>query len=140
MPDLADRLSRSSAVILISDLWLSSSPIELKALGRPNRACIVFHVLPPDEQRPPLSANGAVRLIYSETGEELDLDIDPDALAVYRRGLKDWRRRRQSAVESMSGRYICVSSDNGLERLILRDLRQNMIIGSFAVKIGPEPC
>jgi len=79
------------------------------------------HVLAPEELEP--ERLGAARLVDAESGQELEVSLEPSAFDQYREGLAAWRKSVEAAFLGQEGKYIFAPSDTNLRRFLFRDLR-----------------
>lgn len=117
------KLKPRSLAFLISDFWLDDPERDLKSLGDSGCEFIGLHVLSPQECEPDHLAQGQSCLVDAESGEEVELTLDPATLERYGQALAAWRETLRGAFRCIRGRYIPVRSDANLETLLLRDWR-----------------
>jgi hypothetical protein len=77
----------------------------------------------PQELDPAQLGTGESRLVDAESGHEIELLIDRQALDSYQTGLAAWQERLRQQITKQQGRYLLVRSDARLERLLLHDWR-----------------
>jgi uncharacterized protein (DUF58 family) len=87
---------------------------------------VVVHVLSPQELEP--QAGGDVEVIDAETAEVLQVALSQDALADYRRRLEAWQAEVESACWQRGLRYVRVRTDEALESVVLRRLREARVL------------
>jgi len=82
----------------------------------------LVHLLDPVDVRPAL--DGDVRLIDRETGEEVDLTIDPDVLDRYEQTVRAWAADLEALCARLGVGYVRLLSTASVEQVLLRDLRR----------------
>jgi|YNPNPStandDraft_1061719.scaffolds.fasta_scaffold19541_3 uncharacterized protein (DUF58 family) len=118
---------RAGLVLLISDLFSPTGCTEgLTALAARGHETVVLHLLTPDEVDPPLS--GDLRLVDVETGEPQDVTVDGGVRALYRRRLEAWQDELRAICRTRNARYLPVTTDAPLDRLVLHDLRRSGVV------------
>lgn len=116
------KLPSTGLVVVMSD-WLTQDVGKLPTmLGGKGRDVLVVHVHAPEEADPSLlSAGGDLRVVDSETGEELDVALGEEALAEYRQAWRSFTERLRTTLQSQRALYLPVSTDTAIESLLLRD-------------------
>jgi len=122
------RLTHRGLVVLLSDWWSDDPDALLKVLGALPQEALPVHVMTPQELDPAQLGIGESRLVDAESGHEIELLIDQDALDRYQTRLAAWRERLRQQITRNQGRYLLVRSDMRLERLLLHDWRQAGLI------------
>lgn len=120
---VVERLRPESLLIVVSDLMLDDLPGAMRMLSQVPHELMVVHVVAPDEADPALLGTGEVTLLDAETGQEVDIALDPDTVDRYRGEYEQWRERQQAEVRRHLGRYLDVRSDAPIERVMMRDWR-----------------
>jgi uncharacterized protein (DUF58 family) len=122
------RLAQRGLVILLSDWWIDDPKAELRVLGSLRQEIWAVHVASPVEIDPTQLGAGETRLVDSETGHEIELIIDRNAIDGYRTANATWRDRLRQEVTYHLGRYLPVRTDANLDRLLLHDWRRMGLI------------
>jgi hypothetical protein len=109
-------------VVLFSDL-LDPKGFErpLDRLVAERHEVVVFHVLAEEERRP--SRGGDVRLVDAETGEQVELTLDADALAAYARRFDAFLAHAESYTRKRGVAYVRVDDAARFEDTLLDYLR-----------------
>lgn len=120
-PQLLPQLPPTGLVLLVSD-WLAQEIGHLPALlRRPGRNVLCLHVFSPAEADPAVLAVGsALRVVDSETGEELDVALNDQAVAEYRLAWQEFVANLRDRLQEQSALYLPVSTDVDVEDLLLR--------------------
>lgn len=116
------RKPRAGLVVLFSDLLDPSGferPIERLIAER--HEVVVFHVLSREDQEP--SRGGDVSLVDAETGERVDLTLDADVIASYRRRLAAFLAHVEAFARKRGVAYVRVSSGTDFEDALFDYLR-----------------
>jgi uncharacterized protein (DUF58 family) len=120
------RAKEPGMAILISDLLTPSFETGLRRLIDKRFEVVVLHVLAPEEVNPPMS--GDLTLIDRETGVEVPITLNQEAVERYRRRFVEW----SDSIERFCGRhricYLRLSSDERLENVVFDTLRQRGVL------------
>jgi uncharacterized protein (DUF58 family) len=120
------RAKEPGLAILISDLLTPSFETGLRRLLDKRFEVVVLHVLAPEEVNPPMS--GDLTLIDRETGVEVPITLNQEAVERYRRRFVEW----SDGIERFCGRhqicYLRLSSDERLEHVIFDTLRKRGVL------------
>lgn len=118
----ASRLPPTGLIIVVSD-WQAEDSTRLPVLlAGEGRELICVHVHTPEEENPELlQASGDLRLVDAETGEELDVALNPQALAQYREAWELFTDGLREQFLKQRALYVPVSSDADVEQLLLRE-------------------
>jgi uncharacterized protein (DUF58 family) len=112
--------------ILISDLLTPKFETGLRRLLDRRYEIVVLQVLAPEEVQPPMS--GDLTLIDRETGSEVPITLNQEAVERYRRRLAEWT----AGIEQFCGRHEIVFqrllSDERLEHVIFDTLRRRGVL------------
>jgi uncharacterized protein (DUF58 family) len=122
------RLAYRGLVILVSDWWVDDPDADLQVLGSLRQEVFAVHVASAEELDPARLGTGEACLVDSETGAEIELMIDSNALDGYRTEFAAWQDRLRARITAGLGRYLPVRSDVSLERLLIHDWRQQGLI------------
>jgi uncharacterized protein (DUF58 family) len=114
--------------VVISDLWSDSALEAIDALVAAGQSLVIVHILAPEELRPDQYGSGAMRLVDSETNEEIEVTIGADQVAQYRRILAAWVAQLRQRVLVGQGRFVQVRSDDDIEELFVRTFPQAGIL------------
>lgn len=110
-------------VIVVSDWW-DEAGRDLGLLAAAGQEIWAVHVPTREELDPGLLGEGPLRLADAESGREIDLDLDRDAIERFRRGFESWRDELRTRCEALRGRYLMVPAGASLETLFLTDWRR----------------
>lgn len=126
---LAAYLRRSrepGLAILISDLLTPDFELGLRRLLDRRFEIVVLHVLAPEEVEPPMS--GDLTLIDRESGVEVPITLNQEAVERYRRRFAEW----SAGIEHFCGRhqvnYLRLLSDERLEHVLFDTLRRRGVL------------
>jgi len=122
------RLAQRGLVILLSDWWVDDLEAELRVLGSLRQEIWAVHIASPQELDPAQLGVGETRLVDSESGHEIELIIDRNAIHGYRTAIAAWQDRLRREITNHLGRYLPVRSDASLDRLLLHDWRRMGLI------------
>jgi uncharacterized protein (DUF58 family) len=129
-----DRALRSYALrarepglaILISDLLTPKFELGIRRLLDRHFEVVVLQVLAPEEAEPPMS--GDLTLIDRESGAEVPITLNQEAVERYRRRFAEW----SSGVERFCGRHQVIFqrllSDERLEHVLFDTLRRRGVL------------
>jgi uncharacterized protein (DUF58 family) len=113
--------------IVISDFFTTGSIEEMiKYLAYKKQQIIFIQVLCEEELSP--GFGGEVRLIDSETGEEVNISITPKLLKAYNSKLKAMSVVIKEEVKKYGGTFMQVSTSNPLEKIIFEQFAREGII------------
>jgi uncharacterized protein (DUF58 family) len=113
--------------IVISDFFTTGSIEEMiKYLAYKKQQIIFIQVLCAEELSP--GFGGEVRLIDSETGEEVNISITPKLLKAYNSKLKAMSVVIKEEVKKYGGTFMQVSTSNPLEKIIFEQFAREGII------------
>jgi uncharacterized protein (DUF58 family) len=115
--------------ILISDFFGEGASDAFLALRSASQEILAVHVLAPEEIEPERLGAGDVRFVDLESGAEFDTTLDSTLHQWYRDRLASWETELREQVRAQRGRYVRVRSDDDLERLFVREWRQEGLIG-----------
>ena len=87
---------------------------------------MLIQVLSEDETQPRLG--GQVRLVDSETGEEMNLTITPKLLKIYEDKLKSLQTGIKTTAKKYGGVFFQVSSSDSLEKIVFENFAREGII------------
>lgn len=118
----AARLPATGLIIVISD-WQAEDTTRLPILfGGEGRELVCVHVHTPAEENPELlQAGGDLRLIDAESGEELDVAINSQALSEYREAWQAFSTDLRERFLRQRALYVPVSSSADIENVLLKD-------------------
>ena len=113
--------------IVISDFFTSGSLEEMiKYLAYKKQHIIIIQILSDEEINPELS--GQVRLVDSESKEEINITITPKLLKLYNNKLKAMKIKLKESVVKYGGNSIHVSSSESLDKIIFEYFAKEGII------------
>ncbi|HOB20756.1 MAG TPA: hypothetical protein PKO35_08660, partial [Candidatus Atribacteria bacterium] len=118
---------RKGITILISDLFSGDSYKDaLKWLKYQQQEVVLVQVLARDELAPRWT--GPVRLIDSETGRDVQVEMSPRALSLYQKALDAFLNDIRTFCTSMEISYCLIPSDLSLDEIIFGGLRKAGIL------------
>ncbi|MBC8060415.1 MAG: DUF58 domain-containing protein [Clostridiaceae bacterium] len=113
--------------VVISDFFTSGSVEELiKYLAYKKQQIILIQVLSEEELTPLLG--GQVRLIDSETGEDINIIVTPKLLKLYNSKLKAMSITLKEGVKKYGGTFIQVSASESLEKVVFEQFVREGVI------------
>jgi uncharacterized protein (DUF58 family) len=118
----SQRSSEPGVVFLISDLLGPSVESGLRALLDHHNEVVVLHLLAPQELEPPMT--GDLNLIDRESGEEIPITLNQEALDRYHTRLEEWRSGIEHMCLRLGAVYETVSSGDRLEHVLFDRLRR----------------
>ncbi len=113
-------------LLLFSDLLVDDWDEGVRALVARRFEVTLVHILSPEELDPPL--HGDLLLRDCERGEGVEVTIDDDVLARYRRHLEAWRAGIRRWCAERGVRYLFVSSDTPVEDVIFTDMVRHGVL------------
>ncbi|MCB9783481.1 MAG: DUF58 domain-containing protein [Candidatus Omnitrophica bacterium] len=121
--DFAIRYARRGIVVLISD-FLDPTGYEeaLKALLSRRHEVFAIHLMDPEEVEP--KYGGHLKLIDSETGEEVEVTLNAKLREVYKKKVAAYVSSLQDYCSSRGIYYLSTRTDFEIERLVLDYLRR----------------
>lgn len=133
--DLVRSFSAAAAVlppngllILLSDLWSSGVDELCDVASDARQTLVVVRVLAPEEVDPTFYGTGPVRMVDSETGAELEVELGPSAFELYStlfaKSADDIRRQ----VLKVGGRLVTVTTATDLGTVFTRSLTDAGIV------------
>ena len=121
--ELVTRMRSPGLVFLISDLLGMEQAHEgIDALRNGGHEVVVIQLLAEAEIEPPL--DGALQLVDAETGEELEVTVDPELRRLYQRRLGGKLEEIESYCRRRGVEYLRASTAIGFEDVVLKYLRQ----------------
>ena len=122
----AQRARVPGLAIVISDLLTPAYEAGLRALLDRRFEVVLLQVLAPEEIEPPMS--GDLTLIDRETGAEVPITLNQEAVERYRRRLADWT----AGIERFCARhqivFLRLASDERLEQIVFSTFRQRGVL------------
>jgi uncharacterized protein (DUF58 family) len=123
--EFATRTRSPGLVILISDLLgLEQAQDGIEALRHGGHDVVVIQLLAESEIDPPL--DGALQLVDAETGDELEVTVDPELRRLYQHRLDRQLQEIESFCRRRGVEYLRASTAIGFEDVVLKYLRQGM--------------
>jgi uncharacterized protein (DUF58 family) len=121
--DFATRTRNPGVVVLVSDLLGAPDAqegIEAQRLG--GHDVVVIQLLAESEIDPPL--DGALRMVDAETGDEVDITVDPELRRRYQLQLERQLQEVERFCRRRGVEYLRASTAIGFEDVVLKYLRQ----------------
>lgn len=113
--------------VLISDYFTNSGIIEaIKYLTYKKQEVILIHILSPEELKP--EYYGQVKLIDSETKEERSIILNSSIMKTYKKQLESFKNSIKDTAARYGAKYIEVSSDEDIEKVIFEKLSKSGIV------------
>ena len=113
--------------VVISDFFTAGSIEEvIKYLAFKKQQIILIQVISKDEVEPQLG--GQVRLVDSETDDEMNLTITPKLLKAYDIKLKSLQNGIKTAVKKYGGAFFQISTSDSLEKIVFEDFAREGIV------------
>lgn len=120
-------LKTRGIAIVISDFFTIGSTIDMiKYLSYKKQQIILIQVLNEEEVNPVIG--GQVRLIDSETREEVNLTITPKLLKAYHNKLKSLQLGVSEGVKKYGGRFLQISTSEALDKIVFEYFAKEGII------------
>jgi len=121
------RWLRPGITVVISDFLVeeASWARPLADLASRRQEPVLWQVLAPDEERPPMS--GDLRLVDVESERKRELTITPALVGEYQRALAAHRAGLVRAAQGSGGRFVSSSSADDLETSMLAALRAGLV-------------
>lgn len=113
-------------LLLFSDLMDDGWQEGLRALAGRGFDVTVLHLLSPQEVEPQLG--GDLKLLDSESGQEVEVTVDDDLLERYRQGLHAWREEVNSFCGRRAMHYVPLDTSLPFEELLFALLRQRGVL------------
>jgi uncharacterized protein (DUF58 family) len=120
------RARRPGIVFVVSDFLSGSAARGLERLGAAQHQVHALHVLSPEEREPRLE--GDLRLVDSETGEDVVVSLSPRMLRIYRETLAGLEHDLQAAARRVGATVTPAVSDEAIEDLVFRRLRSQGLL------------
>lgn len=121
-----DLKSRGISVVISDFFTMGSIDEMIKYLAFKKQQIILIQVLSEDEIEPVLG--GQVRLVDSETGDEMNLTITPNLLRTYHQKLKGLQTVVKTSVKKYGGAFFQISSSDSLEKIVFENFAREGII------------
>ena len=123
----AAMLSGRGVIVLISDLLDPGADRVIRELAATGSELIVLHALSPDELDPPLE--GDLKLVDSESREDVDVTVDLATLDDYKARLAAWQEGLADLAAKRRASYVPISTDTPLADLVFAELRRRRVVG-----------
>lgn len=131
LAETLDRLSRTDLpqgmVVLLTDGLDPDFPEALGSLCRRGQEVLLLHILSDAEWEPPLK--GDLKLLDSETEENLEITATAGALREYRNRLESFCARIDDICRRGGGWVLRVRSNDPVSDIVLRRLRHMGVVG-----------
>lgn len=121
-------LPAGGVCVLIGDMWGDDADRALDHLREADQDPIVVRVLAPEELDPAAYGNGPVRFVDSETGDEVEIDLEPAAIEAYAEHLGARSARLREHVLASQGRLVDVSTAVPVADVFERHLQAAQVI------------
>lgn len=123
----ARRFPQGGLIVICSDLLTPEGLAEgLRSLAPPRWQTLVLHLLDQRDLRPDL--RGPLDLEDSETGQRLQLTLDDETLAAYRRSVAGWREGLARECARRGATYAPIMSHWPLEQQVVPYLRSRRLL------------
>jgi uncharacterized protein (DUF58 family) len=123
----AARYQRGGLLVLCSDLLTPEGLAEgLRLLPPPRWQVLVLHVIDPRELDPPTGETA--ELVDSETGQHLQVTLDDQSLAVFRRNVANWQAEIVAACGRHGAMYAQLPTTWPFERQVIAYLHARRIL------------
>ncbi|HLH74629.1 MAG TPA: DUF58 domain-containing protein [Chloroflexota bacterium] len=120
------RLRRPGLILFLSDLLSPSAATGLRRLTAAGHEATVIHLLAPQEIDPEPAED--VRLIDRETNQSVEVHLDSETIARYRQRVAAWSEELAQICRERNARYLRLSTDQDLERGMIRAMRAQGIL------------
>jgi uncharacterized protein (DUF58 family) len=120
------RAREPGVAILVSDLLTPKFELGVRRLLDRHYEVVVLHVLAPEEADPPMS--GDLTLIDRETGAEVPITLNQEAVERYRRRFAEWTAGIESFCSRHQVIYQRLLSDERLEHVLFDTLRRRGVL------------
>ncbi|HEY4199309.1 MAG TPA: DUF58 domain-containing protein [Devosiaceae bacterium] len=127
LPQLRQLLDKNGLLIVVSDWW-DGAALEATLRLRARQHVLAVQTLSPDELEPSFDAHATLRLVDSESGQEVDLTVDADALDSYRDAVAQWRQDMQQSFVRAGARLATLRTDEPIEQALLIGWRRSRLI------------
>ncbi len=110
-------------LIVLSDLWATELEADLGLLYASGQEVWGMHILTPHEIDPAKFGDGEVRMVDAEDGQEVEITLDSGTVGRYRKSFEAWREQTSAYFNKIRGRYLMVSTDQAVDRLLTTEWR-----------------
>lgn len=125
---LATTLGARGLIVVVSDWWDAGLPAAMSAAEAAGQEILAIQVLAAAERDPTVLGRGVVTLVDSETGEEVDVRLDPATLARHAQALAAWQDRLSADCRKRQWQFVTVAAEADLADVVLRDFRARGIL------------
>lgn len=115
-------------VIVVSDWWDAGLPAALDRAQAAGQEILAVQVLDEAERDPERLGAGLVTLQDAETGEEIELRLDPATLTGYRAALAAWQEELAGACRQRQWHFFSLGAEEDLSDFFLRRLRAQGVL------------
>jgi uncharacterized protein (DUF58 family) len=115
-------------VIIISDVWggpVSQVVADLAGIGAD---LVLIRVLAAEERDPSGLGTGSLRLVDSESGDEVEIDLGNEAITSYLSHLESSSKGLRDLVQGRGGRFVDIDTATPLNQIFERQLREAQVI------------
>jgi uncharacterized protein (DUF58 family) len=123
-----EKMRSESLVVIISDWLTTDIETALTTLDLKRQELVAVQILAPEEEEPERLGSGEIRMVDTETGQEIELSLDAALLERYREHLENWSRSVRDTVREHRGLFLRVRSDADLGQIFLKDWRKAGLI------------
>jgi uncharacterized protein (DUF58 family) len=124
----ARQIGERGLTIVLSDWW-DEPARDIDMLAATGQEIWGIHILAREELDPALLGEGDVRMIDAESGAEVDLSLDRGVLDQYKRVVDAWKEDLRVRFAKVQGRYLPLSVDTKLDKLLLQGWRREGLLG-----------
>jgi len=114
--------------VLVSDMWTEDLDAVLDVMAEAGQDLVLVRVLTPEELAPSARSTGPVRLTDSETGEEVEVELGPQAVASYLEHLRSRTASLRERVLAHRGRFVDVSTEVPISDVFERHMRAAQVV------------
>ena len=120
------RIRQPGLVFLLSDLLSPSAEAGVRRLTSTGLEAAVIHLLSPEELDPEPAED--VRLVDRETSQSIEVHLDHATIERYRQRLTAWTDNLARVCRERNARYLRLSTNEDLERGMIRAFRNQGIL------------
>lgn len=117
------KVRKGSLIIMISDFLTEDLDHALRGIDAANHELLALQIASPDEIDPTSLGTGPFYLVDSETGAEIEFNLDADTIGAYRAAFAEFRDGLKQQARKRMGRHFTLSSSETYEQVFLHDFR-----------------